>query len=44
MSGHDSNFVALASLPFFCLLGVAVALITAFPGIALYLPRLAFPD
>ena len=31
MSGKDSNFVALASLPFFFLLVVAVALITVFP-------------
>ena len=44
MSGRDSVRVARAALPFFALLVVAVALITAFPGIALYLPRLAFPE
>ena len=43
MSGRDSNFVALASLPFFFLLVAAVAIITAFPDIAMILPRLAFP-
>ena len=35
MSGKDSNFVALASLPFFFLLVVAVALITVFPSIVM---------
>ncbi|MBM6593802.1 TRAP transporter large permease [Microvirga pudoricolor] len=44
MSGKDSNTVALAALPFFGLLVVAVAIITIFPDIALYLPKLAFPD
>ncbi|HEU4520323.1 MAG TPA: TRAP transporter large permease subunit [Microvirga sp.] len=44
MSGRDSNTVALASLPFFGLLVVAVAVITAFPGIVMALPKLAFPD
>ncbi len=43
MSGKDSNFVALASLPFFFLLVVAVAIITIFPDIVMILPRLAFP-
>ncbi len=43
MSGKDSNFVALASLPFFFLLVLAVAIITAFPDIVMVLPRLAFP-
>ena len=44
MSGHDSNTVAWASLPFFFLLVVAVALITVFPEIAMFLPRLVFPS
>ena len=43
MSGKDSNFVALASLPFFFLLVVAVALITVFPNIVMVVPRMAFP-
>lgn len=43
MSGKDSNFVALASLPFFFLLVLAVAIITVFPDIVMVLPRLAFP-
>jgi TRAP-type C4-dicarboxylate transport system permease large subunit len=44
MSGRDSNTVALAALPFFFLLVLATAIITVFPDIALYLPKLAFPD
>jgi tripartite ATP-independent transporter DctM subunit len=44
MSGKDSNTVALAALPFFFLLVLATAIITVFPDIALYLPKLAFPD
>lgn len=43
MSGRDSWTVAYAALPFFLLLIVAVAIITAFPNIALFLPRLVFP-
>ena len=43
MSGRDSNTVARASLPFFGLLVVAVAIITVFPDIVMWLPRLAFP-
>jgi len=43
MSGKDSNFVALASLPFFFLLVLAVAIITVFPDIVMVLPRMAFP-
>jgi len=43
MSGKDSNFVAKASLPFFFLLVLAVAIITVFPSIVMVLPRLAFP-
>ncbi|MDJ1159271.1 TRAP transporter large permease subunit [Chelatococcus sp. SYSU_G07232] len=44
MSGKDSNTVALASLPFFFLLVVAVAVITIFPDIVMFLPKVAFPD
>src|SRR5688500_7010057 len=44
MSGKDSNFVALAAIPFFLLLVVAVAIITVFPDIVMWLPRMAFGD
>jgi tripartite ATP-independent transporter DctM subunit len=43
MSGKDSNEVALAALPFFFLLVVAVAIITVFPGTVMWLPKLVFP-
>ncbi len=43
MSGKDSNTVAKASLPFFFLLVVAVAIITVFPSIVMVLPQMAFP-
>jgi tripartite ATP-independent transporter DctM subunit len=43
MSGKDSNTVARASIPFFLLLVLAVALITVFPDIVMVLPRMAFP-
>ncbi|MGL5446849.1 MAG: TRAP transporter large permease [Rhabdaerophilum sp.] len=43
MSGRDSNFVAYAALPFFFLLIVAVAIVTVFPGLVMWLPRLVFP-
>jgi len=43
MSGKDSNTVAKASLPFFFLLVVAVAIITVFPDIVMVLPRYVFP-
>ena len=39
MSGRDSYTVARASLPFFFLLVIAVAIITIFPDIAMWLPR-----
>ena len=44
MSGKDSNTVARASLPFFALLLVAVAIITLFPDIVMVLPRIAFEN
>jgi tripartite ATP-independent transporter DctM subunit len=43
MSGKDSNTVAKASLPFFFLLVLAVAIITVFPVIVMLLPQIAFP-
>jgi TRAP-type C4-dicarboxylate transport system permease large subunit len=43
MSGRDSNYVALASLPFFFLLVVAVGIVTVFPGLVMWLPKLVFP-
>ena len=43
MSGKDFNTVARASLPFFFLLVLAVAIITVFPDIVMVLPRMAFP-
>jgi tripartite ATP-independent transporter DctM subunit len=43
MSGKDSNTVARASLPFFFLLFVAVALITIFPSIVMVVPRYFYP-
>ena len=38
MSGRDSNYVAYASIPFFCLMVLCIALITLFPGIVTWLP------
>src|SRR3954466_2087825 len=38
MSGRDSNYVAYASLPFFCLMVACIGLITVFPGIVTWLP------
>ena len=44
MSGKDSNTVARASLPFFFLLVLAVAIITVFPDIVMVLPEWRFPE
>jgi tripartite ATP-independent transporter DctM subunit len=44
MSGKDTWTIAKAAFPFFILLNVAVLIITTFPQIVLYLPKLAFPD
>ena len=44
MSGKDTMTIAKAAFPFFLLLNVAVVIITTFPQIVLYLPKLAFPD
>jgi len=38
MSGRDSNYVALASLPFFFLMVLALAIVVLFPQIATWLP------
>jgi tripartite ATP-independent transporter DctM subunit len=39
MSGRDSNYVALASLPFFAMMVLALVLITLFPALATWLPE-----
>jgi len=38
MSGRDSNYVALASIPFFFMMVLALAIVIAFPQIATWLP------
>ena len=38
MSGRDSNYVALASIPFFCMMVLALMVVIAFPAIATWLP------
>jgi len=38
MSGRDSNYVALASIPFFCMMVLALLTVIAFPQIATWLP------
>jgi tripartite ATP-independent transporter DctM subunit len=40
MSGRDSNYVAWASIPFFGMMVLCIALITLFPEIATWLPDL----
>ncbi|MDF0521498.1 TRAP transporter large permease subunit [Bradyrhizobium yuanmingense] len=44
MSGRDTFTVARAAFPFFVLLLVAVFIITEYPQIVMFLPKLAFPD
>lgn len=44
MSGRDTFTVARAAFPFFALLLAAVFIITEYPQIVLFLPKLAFPD
>ena len=41
MSGRDSNYVALASIPFFCMMVLALLTVIAFPQIATWLPDAA---
>jgi len=38
MSGRDSNYVALASIPFFAMMVLALTVVVAFPAIATWLP------
>ena len=38
MTGRDSNYVALASLPFFAMMVLCIGLITLFPELATWLP------
>ncbi len=38
MTGRDSNVIAMASLPFFAMLLVAIAIITVFPEVVTWLP------
>jgi tripartite ATP-independent transporter DctM subunit len=38
MSGRDANYIALASLPFFCLMMLALFILIAFPQLATWLP------
>jgi len=38
MSGRDSNYVAYASIPFFAMMVLCIALITIFPEIVTWLP------
>jgi len=38
MTGRDSNYVALASLPFFFMMILCLAIITVFPELATWLP------
>jgi tripartite ATP-independent transporter DctM subunit len=38
MSGRDSNYVALASIAFFCMMVLAIVVVVAFPQIATWLP------
>ena len=42
LTGHPIGRVAIAALPFFGLMCVAVVIITAFPQIALWLPSALF--
>src|SRR3954466_9780386 len=44
MSGRDTLTVARAAFPFFVLLLAAVFIITEYPQIVMFLPKLAFPD
>jgi tripartite ATP-independent transporter DctM subunit len=38
MSGRDSNYVALASIPFFFMMVLALVIVVAFPQVATWLP------
>jgi tripartite ATP-independent transporter DctM subunit len=43
MSGRDSTYVAQASIPFFFMMVLAIALITIFPQIVTWLPDVVIP-
>ncbi|MFM9888569.1 MAG: TRAP transporter large permease [Burkholderiales bacterium] len=43
MSGRDSTYVARASIPFFFMMVLAIALITIFPQIVTWLPDVVIP-
>jgi TRAP-type C4-dicarboxylate transport system permease large subunit len=38
MTGRDSNYIARASLPFFAMLVLTIAIITVFPQVVMWLP------
>ncbi len=40
LTGKDILYIAIAALPFFLMIAVAIVIITIFPDIALYLPKL----
>jgi TRAP-type C4-dicarboxylate transport system permease large subunit len=42
LTGHSIGRIALAALPFFVLMCIGVAIVTLFPGIALWLPDALF--
>ena len=42
LTGHPIGRVAWAALPFFVLMCIGVVILTAFPGIALWLPGALF--
>ncbi len=44
MSGRDTWTIARAAFPFFLLLNVAVVIVTFYPNIILFLPKLVFPN
>jgi tripartite ATP-independent transporter DctM subunit len=41
MTGRDSNYIARVSLPFFMMLVLAIAIVTAFPSLVTWLPDAA---
>ena len=43
MSGKDSTYVARASIPFFVMMVIAIALITLFPALVTWLPEVLIP-
>ena len=43
MSGKDSTYVARASIPFFVMMVIEIALITLFPALVTWLPEVLIP-